>query len=400
MTPSQRTAVIGAGIQGSLAALALAERGASVTLFDKAAEAVGAASLANEGKIHLGYIFANDPGGRSARLMLQGARAFADILGRYVDLSQLSRNLSTPFVYAVMPDSLLTPDELAAHYARVDALIREQVSDYLGCGRPAPVRRIPRLTEASIACFETEERSIDPRFVARQVRAALAAHPRIDLRLQTEVATLTPDPDGGAPALTLADGQMETGFDHVINASWADRLRLDAMMAPPPDRPWLFRRKIGFYLEPQSPAPRLASSTLVLGPYGDVVNFDAGRHFYVSWYPTGCIGYSSALAPPGDWALPLAHEDSECLLSKALHRLEPVVPGVSALGTGDMRFTSRAEAIFSWGRDDIDHRMSELHQRHDVGPVSLTPHYHTIDTGKYTLAPLFAETLATRLMPR
>ena len=51
-----------------------------------------------------------------------------------------------------------------------------------------------------------------------------------------------------------------------------------------------------------------------------------------------------------------------------------------------------AGAIFSWGETDIDDPRSEIHERFDVG-VHAYDGYFSIDTGKFTTAPLFADHL-------
>lgn len=55
-----------------------------------------------------------------------------------------------------------------------------------------------------------------------------------------------------------------------------------------------------------------------------------------------------------------------------------------------------AGVIFAWGSTDIDEADSELHQRHDIG---LLHHdgYVSMNTGKLTTAPLFAERLGALL---
>ena len=55
--------------------------------------------------------------------------------------------------------------------------------------------------------------------------------------------------------------------------------------------------------------------------------------------------------------------------------------------------------IFAWGETDITNPLSELHSRHDVGPHSYG-RYHSIDTGKLTLAPLFARQMADALLSK
>lgn len=75
-----RVAVIGAGLQGSTVALEIARRGASVTVFEAASAPVTRASRWNEGKLHLGYIFAKDAVDRTTKLLIDGATKFAPVL--------------------------------------------------------------------------------------------------------------------------------------------------------------------------------------------------------------------------------------------------------------------------------------------------------------------------------
>jgi 2-polyprenyl-6-methoxyphenol hydroxylase-like FAD-dependent oxidoreductase len=72
-----RVGVLGGGLQGCCVALSLAQRGIDVTLFDRNDKLLSRAAVANEGKIHLGYMYANDPSYSTARMMMRGALAFA-----------------------------------------------------------------------------------------------------------------------------------------------------------------------------------------------------------------------------------------------------------------------------------------------------------------------------------
>jgi len=72
-----RVGVLGGGLQGCCTALALAARRIPVTLFDRNDRLLSRAAIANEGKIHLGYMYANDPSQSTARMMMQGALSFA-----------------------------------------------------------------------------------------------------------------------------------------------------------------------------------------------------------------------------------------------------------------------------------------------------------------------------------
>jgi glycine/D-amino acid oxidase-like deaminating enzyme len=76
--------VLGGGLQGCCAALALARRGAEVVLFDKNDALLSRAAVANEGKIHLGYMYAGDPTLSTAKTMITGALSFAPFLELYL----------------------------------------------------------------------------------------------------------------------------------------------------------------------------------------------------------------------------------------------------------------------------------------------------------------------------
>ena len=55
-------------------------------------------------------------------------------------------------------------------------------------------------------------------------------------------------------------------------------------------------------------------------------------------------------------------------------------------------------AIVAWGETDIDDPRSELHNRYAIGLHSWG-RYHSIDPGKLTMAPFFAQVCADRIVP-
>ena len=64
---TERSAIVlGAGFQGTTVAFALTEAGFTVTILDEAAGCLERASLRNEGKIHLGFVYAHDSSRRTA----------------------------------------------------------------------------------------------------------------------------------------------------------------------------------------------------------------------------------------------------------------------------------------------------------------------------------------------
>lgn len=181
--------IAGAGLQGSCIALELARRGLPVLLMDQDERAMNRASLRNEGKIHLGMVYANDPTLESARLQLTGALRFRRSLERLIGGLANRLRTSTPFSYAVAHDSVLDPDALEDFYARLNDEYRSQcladpTLDYLGTNPEALAHKleaIPREFAAHSlqAVFATPELAIDPGELADVIRGALLASPLI-----------------------------------------------------------------------------------------------------------------------------------------------------------------------------------------------------------------------------
>jgi glycine/D-amino acid oxidase-like deaminating enzyme len=138
--------VLGAGLLGTGTALELARRGLDVALVDQDARALNRASLRNEGKIHLGLVYANDPTLATARLQLDGALSFRRLLARWIGAAADGLARSAPFHYLVANDSLLPPQAIREHYEAVEAAYADRLrdapeADYLG-------KRPPRLHRA------------------------------------------------------------------------------------------------------------------------------------------------------------------------------------------------------------------------------------------------------------
>ena len=58
--------------------------------------------------------------------------------------------------------------------------------------------------------------------------------------------------------------------------------------------------------------------------------------------------------------------------------------------------TVKGGAIVAWGATDIYDPASELHRRFEIG-VTSTGGFHSVDPGKLTMAPYFAEICAARI---
>jgi hypothetical protein len=54
--------------------------------------------------------------------------------------------------------------------------------------------------------------------------------------------------------------------------------------------------------------------------------------------------------------------------------------------------------IVAWGETDIYDPKSELHRRYEIG-VTSSDRFHSVDPGKLTMVPHFAEVCAERIRP-
>ena len=120
-----RVGVLGGGLQGCCTALALAERGIEVILFDKNDVLLSRAAVANEGKIHLGYMYAGDRTLSTAKIMMAGALSFAPFLERHLGQPARSFSVSSPASYVVHRDSQQSSEDVSAYLRTVHALINE-----------------------------------------------------------------------------------------------------------------------------------------------------------------------------------------------------------------------------------------------------------------------------------
>ena len=59
----------------------------------------------------------------------------------------------------------------------------------------------------------------------------------------------------------------------------------------------------------------------------------------------------------------------------------------------------KAGVIVAWGSTDIDDHASELHRRYEIG-VHSHGSFHSIDPGKLTMGPHFAELCADRILSK
>jgi glycine/D-amino acid oxidase-like deaminating enzyme len=398
--------VLGAGLQGSGVALELARRGTPVVLVDRDPRPMNRASLRNEGKIHLGFIYANDGGFATARLQIEGALRFRSVVGGWLGSDDRWMRRSRPFHYVVARDSLLDADRLARHYAAVEQhclrrLAAEPGLDYLGV---RPRRLVRRLRPDEMARhfepdglqagFATAERALDTATLARAVRGALR-RAGVDFRGGWRARTATREDGGFRVEGDSPAGAWRIRATQVVNATWEGRAALDRQVGLEPTAGILHRLKFRV-TGALAPTPLDApSASMVLGRYGDVVVHEDGEGF-LSWYPVGLRGWSEDPVPPAWWEPACRGEvergERRAIAAAILAGIRAWYPGIRLGGPPRVD----AGAIVACGRTDVDDPASGLHERVRIGVTSRAG-WHSVDTGKLTTAPLFAVEVAARV---
>lgn len=390
-----KVAVIGGGIQGCCLALELAHRGVTVDLIEKRSRLMDGASRHSEGKIHLGFVYANDPTMQTPLLMLQGAMSFAPHLRHWLGPAFDSIPVSSPFDYVVHRESLLSPDRLYRIYHEISARIDtwEDRDAYFGVEHP---HRIVRRDKREIsgrygpdasAVFSTEEVAVDPDHLADLMSKTVKDASPVSVRLNTTVRSI----DGANRSLIADDLEAETislgPYDHIANCSWEGRPAIDATVGIHPPSPWSYRMRYFARASGRADRDPIRSVTIVLGPFGDLVDYGTGE-YYLSWYPAGRRGWSSLIQPP-DWPVRPVPSEAASIERETLRGLSGILPDLEERVAPDLSDV-RGGVIYALGDTDVDDPQSSLHQRSEVGPIAWEGWYHSVDTGKYTTAPLFA----------
>jgi glycine/D-amino acid oxidase-like deaminating enzyme len=400
-----RVAVLGAGFQGTCVALELATRGVAVDLYDRNDACITQAGLRNEGKIHLGFVYANDRSRRTARLMARGALTFDRALHRWLETGIAAIGVSPPFDYVVHRDSMLDQERLVAHFTRVTdyvaSIAAERGQTYLGEDvQTISCRVVPNDGETYdpavvTTVISTSERSVNTGVLARALARRVADDPHINFLPHSDVRGVKRNGKTLDVQVERDGVRLSEGYDQVVNCLWDGRRLLDRAFGLVDERPWLFRLKHGVRLRLKQGTAAIPTVTAVLGSFGDVVRID-DRQIYLSWYPVCLAGISSEISPP-PWPRNPTGEAARRIIAETLAGLGELVLPLRGLTESMIESSTVAGCIIAAaGETDIDDPKSRLHMRIDVGVCSVDG-YHSVDTGKYTLAPMYALETADRI---
>ncbi len=393
--------VIGGGLAGCGIALELAINGKNSILIEQDPVLMNRASLRNEGKIHLGLIYAADPSKQTGFLQLRGSLQFHLILESWLgkELSRIEQ--STPFFYLVANDSLQTGDQLANHYQALNQeyckLMEENPKlNYLG-SQPGWLTKRVELealdgtfnTSRFSAAFSTNEKAINTDDLAREIRNAVQNTPNIEIMTNYKVDDIY---NYGSfykvkVISNLDSSRLEIEAKTVFNAAWDQRLFIDNLVGVDLPHGWLHRLKYRAIASTLPEHKDLPSATIVLGAYGDVVVRKDSA--YLSWYPSGMRGWTHDLRPPETWnrvcAGNVIDKESQAVGADIFSKTIEWYPKLNSSKIERVD----AGAIFAYGESDVNDISSMLHNRNKTG-VFRKGNYLSIDTGKLTTAPMYA----------
>lgn len=399
MSP-RRVAVLGAGIMGSSLALYLARLGAEVTLIDREPSPMAGASRWNEGKIHLGYLYGADPTLATARHVLPGGLVFGRLVSDLIGLDVAGHATTSDDIYLVHQDSVVGLEQLGRHFEAVTSLVRSHpdAARYLTDLTDAAVTPLARGELDGLASgrivggFRVPERSVETRWLADAMAAAVLAEPRVSFRGDTTLTAARPAAEGVHVAGTRG---LDESFDAVVNALWNGRLEIDLTAGLVQSHSWTHRYRLCAFIRTRAPLD-IASAIVAVGPFGDIKNYN-GRDFYLSWYPTGLVaeGNDIVLEAPA----PLAGERREAFLADVRRGLASCIPSIDEVFAAAEEVTVGGGFVFASGRGAIGDPQSQLHRRDRFG-VERMGSYFSVDTGKYSTAPWLADRLAREIMGR
>lgn len=391
---NDQIAVLGAGLAGCAAALELARLGMRVDLYDRQIRPVAGASLHNEGKLHLGYVYGADPERRSHQRLAEGALRFLSDISALTGAPVGAAPISRRFAYGVPYDSQRSAQEVLRHFEAVDDTVEALIAVGAGCvpgfsrSRACAPADLGMSPDRVAAAFATSELAVETGWIADCVGAAVMAEPRIRFFAGCRIEAVAVDGHGVTLEWSGREGPGTARYDGVINAMWEEAAKFDAAAGLDTAEDQLLRFKAAITLEGLNleTVRALPSVTLVTGAYGDLVNHGDGRA-YVSWYPVCKLGQTSGLEP-GEIADSLNTIDDKALAQRSIEALAGYVPAARALLSPKLRVRVGGGVIVARGASDIDDPASGLHSRSDIG-VRSAGAFVSIATGKYCTAPWF-----------
>ena len=401
----KKALVLGGGIQGCCIALMLRKHGYDVKIVDKSKDIFNRASLNQEGKVHMGFIYGLDASLKTGKKLLLDALYFAPyleyLLGKKVNWEKLK---SSNFNYLVAKDSMLSPDEVDAYFQTLETIYRQYLEDekltYLG-KRPKTIFKkisLPPQVNPDFfqACFATEEVALCPENLKDIIKEKIQSS-NISLCLNQCVTSAKRTPQGFMVETNLENGDVgQFESDLVFNCLSEGKMILDKQMGLPVEKGINLRFKYAIITKSHVSLNGLNSFTIIQGPYGDFVQYPQSNETYFCWYPSSLKGMVVDQSIPTSWEEAcdgkIPQTVRQKLVNENFKHFQRLIPTLS-----DFQVLSiKGGVIVAKGRQDIHHLDSKLHERNE-SPITQNDGYYSINTGKFTSAPRNTSLLETML---
>jgi hypothetical protein len=374
----KKIAVIGGGTLGTLTALQLSNLGYNVSIFEKNHEILRGASYFGEAKIHLGYTYGL-AGIFTIQSLLNSAFSFKSIFERALNQQiDWSSFISSPFVYKVDKESLISVDEFIDHANKISELIKTCVSSecYLNL-EDSEVNHFKRISERN---FATGERAIDVVLLNKLIKSELSKRSNISIFLNHKIEKLNFNSSKKYVLRTDHETVVEE-FSYVINCTWDQRNKLDKSFV---DDLKVYNYRTKLYVYAETNLKDLALTT-VLGKFGDLVIFGNGR-LYASDYYQGLTNFENGVFPKFQERETLPKDLVDKHWASCQNRYKEDVPSI--LEVSDFKTFERT--IVAIGESDIDKIESELHNRLPFHVFTKANYISALAT-KYTNIPLLSK---------
>jgi glycine/D-amino acid oxidase-like deaminating enzyme len=390
-------AILGGGIMGACAALYLARQGRRVVVFEEAPAPLSAASRWNEGKIHLGFLYAADPSLETARKLIPGGLLFQAQIEDLLSGSIEAITTDHDDAYLVHRNSVVVANATEAYFHAVARLLsgHPDAHSYFGGAALRPPARMSDQelralcqSEDIIAGFRAPERSVDTRLLADRLTAALSAASGIEVLTGTTVTGVSEI--AGGRGWTVNTGANRHGpFTHVINATWQGLPELDASAGLPGDADYSHRFRASLFVETARPVTA-TSLVVATGPFGDIKAYPDGR-FYLSWYQHGLMAEGHARKPPPTPILGAATQSR--IAAAKFEQLGRMFPFVREIEAAAAETIAGGGWVFALGQGQLHDPTATLHKRDRIG-IAQRNGYISVNTGKYSIAPWLAQRVA------
>ena len=267
-------------------------------------------------------------------------------------------------------------------------------ADYLGPivpSAPLPDSEIARLANRRITSgFRVSERSVNTNWVADRMIEAIARDERIVFTGRRSVQSVQPAPGATHREWDIVSASRDVErFECVINCSWDSLLTIDKSAGLEIGAGWSHRYRLALFLDTEAPVD-VPSAVLSAGPFGDIKSYD-GRHFYLSWYPAGLVAEGNDVEPPA-----VTSPKPQQIIDETRAALIELLPPTKRIFDAASRIEVAGGWVFAQGRGSLADPHSTLHRRDRLGIRTLGT-YFSVDTGKYSSAPLLAQVLTERI---